>query len=113
MDFLIKCATESIQPTEVEEVLYNHPDVEKLCVCGVPDKRLYQKICACIIMKAGTHGDQASFDEWSKENFPEMSLGLSLKPHYYLFMDSFPLTRTGKLSRKKTQELALQKLGLV
>ncbi|KAK3753485.1 hypothetical protein QZH41_006188 [Actinostola sp. cb2023] len=113
IDNMIKCATESVQPLLVEEVLYQHPDVEKVCVVGVPDQRLYQKICACIVMKAHKQGNQAVFDQWSDENFDEMSLGLKLKPHYYLFFDGFPLTRTGKLSRRLTKDLAIKTLGLI
>jgi len=112
IDHLIKCATESIQPIEIEQVLSKHPDVHKVCACGVPDQRLYNKICACIVMKEGKKGDQPAFQKWSEENFDEMSSGLSLAPHYYVFLESFPLTKSGKLCRRQTKELAIKKLGL-
>ena len=109
-DNMIKCATESVQPLEVEEILSQHPDVEKVCEVGVPDQRLYEKICACIIMKAGKQGNQAALDKWADEHFNEMSVGMKLKPHCYVFLDSFPVTRTGKLSHKSVKDVAISML---
>ena len=113
---MIKCACETIQPLLVEDILQKHPEVEKVCVVGVPDQRLYQKICACIILKAGNHGSQeereASFDNWCKDKFYETSQGMVLKPHYFVFLEDFPLTRTGKLSRGLVKEIAMKELGI-
>ena len=112
-DDLIKCATDCIQPLKVEEIIYGRPDVEKVCVVGVPDQRLYEKICACIIMKAGKQGNQAALDKWADEHFDETSFGMKPKPHCYVFFDSFPVTRTGKTSRRSTRDQAIKMLGLV
>ena len=116
MDSMIKCATESVSPMYVEETLLEHPDVQKVCVVGVPDQRLYEKICACIILKEGNHGNAESlrpeFHEWCEDKFVVSSIGLTVKPHYFVFVDSFPLTRTGKLSRKLVREAAIKTLGM-
>ena len=45
---------ENVYPREVEEFLYRHPSVQAVQVCGVPDKRFGEEICAWIQLKAGT-----------------------------------------------------------
>ena len=42
---------ENIYPAEVENVLYECPLVKEAHVCGVPDKRLGEEICAWVMLK--------------------------------------------------------------
>ncbi|KXJ28566.1 Acyl-CoA synthetase family member 2, mitochondrial [Exaiptasia diaphana] len=117
LDFMIKVATDSIPPALVESTLQQHPDVKKVCVVGVPDERLYQKICACIILKQDHHDNRndlsEQFDEWGKDKFLKFSIGFMIKPHYYVFLDSFPLTRTGKVNRRGVRDIAIKELRLM
>ncbi|XP_064473584.1 medium-chain acyl-CoA ligase ACSF2, mitochondrial-like isoform X2 [Ornithodoros turicata] len=39
---------ENIYPQEIEEVLYTHPCIEEVHVCGVPDDRLGEEVCAWV-----------------------------------------------------------------
>jgi acyl-CoA synthetase (AMP-forming)/AMP-acid ligase II len=116
IDNLIKCACESIQPAEIEDILLEHPEIDKVCIIGVADERLYQKVCACIILKASHHDNKevlcAKFEDWCKGKFYETTIGLIIKPHYFVFIDSFPLTRTGKLNRRILREIASTELGI-
>ena len=116
VDFMIKCATESIPPRLLEDTLQDHPYVHKVCVVGVPDERMYQKICACIILKEGRHNNEdalrAEFEEWGKDKYFESSIGFVVKPHYYLFVDSFPVNSRGKVSKREVRAMAVKMLGL-
>ncbi|KXJ28504.1 acyl-CoA synthetase family member 2, mitochondrial [Exaiptasia diaphana] len=117
LDFMMKVAGDSIPPSLVESTLQEHPDVKKVCVVGVPDERLYQKICACIILKQD-HRDNRNdlnekFDQWGKDKFWESSSGFMIKPHYYVFLDSFPATRTGKVNLREVRKIAIKELGLM
>jgi non-ribosomal peptide synthetase component E (peptide arylation enzyme) len=40
-------------PREVEEILYSHPAILHAAMVGVPDARLGERNCLCIIPKAG------------------------------------------------------------
>ncbi|KAK3746023.1 hypothetical protein QZH41_003246 [Actinostola sp. cb2023] len=53
-DDMIKRATVKIFPVEVEKVLTKYDDVKDASVVGVPDVRLYEELCACIIPKKGS-----------------------------------------------------------
>ena len=44
---------ENIYPREIEEFLYQHPDVEDVQVIGVPDERYGEELCAWVRMKSG------------------------------------------------------------
>ncbi|XP_028514714.1 acyl-CoA synthetase family member 2, mitochondrial isoform X2 [Exaiptasia diaphana] len=117
LKFMIKVAGESIPPVFVESKLQEHPDVKKVCVVGVPDERLYHKICACVILEHGHHDNihdlTDQLDQWSNDKFWGSSSGLNIKPHYYIFLDSFPVTRTGKVSRREVRSIAIKDLGLI
>ena len=44
---------ENIYPREIEEFLYEHPDIEDVQVIGVPDEKYGEELCAWIKMRAG------------------------------------------------------------
>ena len=44
---------ENIYPREIEEFLYQHPDVEDVQVIGVPDEKYGEELCAWIKLRAG------------------------------------------------------------
>ncbi|KAI1278752.1 Medium-chain acyl-CoA ligase ACSF2, mitochondrial [Halotydeus destructor] len=44
---------ENIYPREVEDALAAHPHIADINVVGVPDKRLGEELCACVIMQPG------------------------------------------------------------
>ncbi|XP_048575669.1 medium-chain acyl-CoA ligase ACSF2, mitochondrial [Nematostella vectensis] len=116
IDNLIKCATESIQPVEVETVLSKHPKVISAIAVGVPDQRLYETVCACVKLgldKGETEESVvAEIDAWCADKFIVSTNGLSSQPVHYVVMDQFPTTRTGKTDRKTLRKMAIEKLGI-
>ncbi|KAK3746026.1 hypothetical protein QZH41_003240 [Actinostola sp. cb2023] len=70
-DDMIKRATVKIFPAEVEKVLTKYDDVKDASVVGVPDVRLYEELCACIIPKKGSalESDMADFEKWMSQIF--------------------------------------------
>ncbi|KAK3735621.1 hypothetical protein QZH41_007397 [Actinostola sp. cb2023] len=81
-DDMIKRATVKIFPAEVEKVLTKYDDVKDASVVGVPDVRLYEELCACIIPKKGSalESDMADFEKWMSQTFTPDEQGLTLKP---------------------------------
>ena len=51
---MINRGGESISPTEIENLISAHPDVEIVAVIGMPDPEMGERICAYIQSKAGT-----------------------------------------------------------
>lgn len=111
----IKRAAVKIFPAEVEVVLLENPCIEQLAVIGVPDKRLSEEICACIIPypEVNSQNLEASLRRWCEDHFPPGPDGLSLAPRYFLFLENFPLTPIGKTDKVALIQLAIEKYNLI
>ena len=47
----------NIAPREIEELLVAFPEVERAAVIGLPDDRLGERTCACVVLRPGTSLD--------------------------------------------------------
>jgi acyl-CoA synthetase (AMP-forming)/AMP-acid ligase II len=43
----------NIYPREIEEVLFQHPKVLEAAAVGVPDPRIGERVCACVVLRPG------------------------------------------------------------
>ena len=98
---------ENIAPTEVENVLYEHPAVKECAVIGVPDQRWGEEVVAYVQLKEG-----ASATEEELKAFVQDKLAYYKQPKRYLFLDAFPAVPSGKIQKFKLRELAVEQLGL-
>lgn len=98
---------ENIYPREIEERLYEHPAVLEVQVVGVPDRRMGEEVLAWVKLK---QGQQATEDELRE--FCRQSLAHFKTPRYWKFVESFPITVTGKVQKYKIREQAIEELGL-
>ena len=85
---------ENIFPREIEEFLYRHPKILDVQVIGVPDEKFGEEVCACVILRPG---EQATPDEI--RNFCHGEIAHFKVPRYVRFLDSFPMTVTGKIQK--------------
>ena len=44
---------ENIYPREIDEVLYQHPDIAAAAVVGVPDNLYGEEVAAVVVLKPG------------------------------------------------------------
>ncbi|WP_173916392.1 AMP-binding protein [Halobacillus sp. Marseille-Q1614] len=98
---------ENVYPREIEEFLYQHPDVLDVQVVGVPDKKFGEEIVAFIIKKEGT--------EVTEEEIREFCEGMISKhkiPRYIRFIDEYPMTASGKIQKFKLKEEALEQADI-
>ena len=63
-DFLIIRGGENIYPTEIENVLYKHPDVDECAIIGIPDKFMGEEICAFIKIKKNKTVSEKNFKDF-------------------------------------------------
>ena len=112
LDFAIKRATELIYPAAVERVMVQHPKVHFVYVLGVPEARVGQEVCACVVPKEGVDLQESELVEFANKKF--MSEGSSdsigIKPKYFIIMQSLPLTLIGKFDSVKINDFALEYL---
>ncbi|AFH64682.1 long-chain-fatty-acid--CoA ligase [Paenibacillus caseinilyticus] len=89
----------NIYPREVEEVLFEHPDVEEAVVAGVSDPYRGETVKAFIVLKQGAAPDEESLKRWCKER-----LAVYKVPKIFEFRESFPKTMVGKVLRRRLIE---------
>ncbi|MCP2274682.1 class I adenylate-forming enzyme family protein [Nocardia amikacinitolerans] len=64
---LILRGGENVYPTEVEQCLDEHPDVEESAVVGVPDADLGQQVAALVVVREGATVSEADLREFAGE----------------------------------------------
>jgi fatty-acyl-CoA synthase len=100
---------ENIYPREIEEFLYTHPAVKDVQVVGVPDKIYGEEVMAYIILKDNL---KAYPTEQEIIEFVRNGLSRFKCPRYVRFVDSYPLTASGKVQKYKLREMAIDLLKL-
>jgi fatty-acyl-CoA synthase len=98
---------ENIYPREIEEFLYRHPLVQDVQVVGVPDPKYGEELCAWIISKPDAAPTEDDIRDFCKGQIAHYKI-----PRYIRFVQSFPLTITGKVQKFKIRETMQQELGL-
>ena len=98
---------ENIYPREVEEFFYRHPKIQEVQVIGVPDDRFGEELCAWIKLR---DGETASIDDMRA--FCQGQIAHYKIPRYIEFVDSFPMTITGKIQKFVMRQQMKEKLGL-
>ena len=92
----------NIFPKKIEDLSHKHADVAKAAAFAVPDERLGERVCLAIL-PSGSRRPEA--DEMLSHLF---TLGLSKydMPEFYIVMDEFPLTASGKILKRELAEWA-------
>jgi len=97
----------NVYPTEVEEVLYHYPKIEKVCVAGVPDPSTGEAVKAYVVLKQGETATPEEIIEWCRDSRHGLS-GYRV-PKQIEFRESLPETLIGKVLRRVLQEEERQK----
>lgn len=99
---------ENIYPREIEEFLHKHPGIADIYVVGVPDERLGERVLAWV--KPG--GEAGELTEESVRRFCEGRIAHFKIPDYIRFVESFPMTVTGKVRKFVIREREIELRGL-
>jgi fatty-acyl-CoA synthase len=98
---------ENIYPREVEEFLYSHEKISDVQVVGVPDRRMGEELCAWVVLVKG-----AECDEQDVRDFCQGRIAHYKIPRYIRFVDSFPLTVSGKVQKFLIRKQMVEELNL-
>ena len=94
---------ENIYPREIEEFLYHLEGVSDVQVAAVPSKKYGEEVGAFIILKEGATLEAEDVKDFCKGKIARYKI-----PKYVFFVDSFPLTGSGKIQKYKLKELSLK-----
>jgi fatty-acyl-CoA synthase len=104
---MIICGGENIYPREIEEFLYSHPAIIDVQVIGIPDSRWGETVCAWIIKREGSDLDARGVKEFCRGQIARFKI-----PRYVRFVDSYPMTISGKIQKYKMREAEIAERGL-
>ena len=97
-DDLIKSSGYRIGPAEVEDTLVRHPMVVEAAVVGKPDIERGQIVCAFVrLAKNATPSEEL---KKQLQSYVKTNLAYYKYPRTIYFVESFPLTNSGKIRRK-------------
>ncbi len=85
----------NIAPREIEELIVAWPEVERAAVVGLPDPRLGERSCACVVLRSG----QALTFELMVERLREAGLAAFKLPEQLEILDALPTTASGKVQK--------------
>ncbi|XP_064613313.1 3-[(3aS,4S,7aS)-7a-methyl-1,5-dioxo-octahydro-1H-inden-4-yl]propanoyl:CoA ligase-like [Liolophura sinensis] len=109
---IIKRGTFIVYPAAVENPLRDHPDVEEVYAVGVPDVRLLEEVCVCILPKQGSELTVECIRCFAEQVFqPALSPDKrGLMPGYFFIMDDIPRLITAKVNRRELKQRCVELL---
>jgi long-chain acyl-CoA synthetase len=96
----------NVYPREVEEVLYDHPDIAAAAVVGVPDEHFGEEVGAAIVPRPGTAVGPEAIRRWAKERLSAYKV-----PRLFAFCEELPKGATGKVLKREIDLRSLRAVG--
>lgn len=91
-------------PREVEEILYAHPQVLHVAMIGMPDVRLGERNCLCVVPKGDKVPTLDEFVAFLRDQVADYKLPESVEK-----FGELPMTGSGKIQRHVLRDLVLQR----
>jgi len=96
-----------VYPREVEEVLYQHPEVVEVVAVGVPDEYSGETVKVFAVRKAGSAVTEEDLVAYCKENLAPYKV-----PKILEFRDELPKSAVGKILKRVLAEEEREKAGV-
>jgi long-chain acyl-CoA synthetase len=88
----------NVYPREIEEVLYEHPDVIEAAVVGVPDESMGEEVGAAVVLREGSDASEDDVRAYVKQNVAGYKY-----PRRVWFVDELPKGPTGKILKREVE----------
>ena len=92
---------ENVPVIEIEQLMYRHPAVQEVAIVGLPDERLGERACACVLLREGTSLTLADLSRFMAEN----AVAKNYWPERLEVLDALPKTPSGKVQKFKLREI--------
>jgi long-chain acyl-CoA synthetase len=88
----------NIYPREIEEVLYEHPDVREAAVIGIPHAELGEEVAAAVALKSGAQSTPEVLRDFVKQRVAAYKY-----PRHVWLVDELPKGPTGKIVKREIE----------
>lgn len=96
----------NVYPSEIEQVLWSHPDVQDCAVIGVPDDKWGERVKAVVEPRAGCMPSEAALAALCRDR-----LGSVKTPKEFEFRAALPRSPVGKVLKRVLREQAWEVAG--
>jgi fatty-acyl-CoA synthase len=105
-----RCGGEMVMPREIEDLLNEHPLVAQALVVGLPDVKMGEVGCACIVPAGDVFPEPQELIALCASRLARFKV-----PRHVVFVTAaeLPLTATGRAQKFKLADLAKQRLSIV
>jgi long-chain acyl-CoA synthetase len=93
----------NVAPSEVEEAVRAHPDVEDCAVVGLPDEHSGEQVVAVVVLKDGATFDAAAIREFARAGLTPYKV-----PKRVVQADDLPRSLIGKVLRRQVRNGLLE-----
>jgi len=94
---------ENIYPREIEEFLYQMEGISDVQVVGVASHKYGEEVAAFVIRKQDAHITEADVCDYCRGKISRFKI-----PQYVFFVDTYPLTASGKVQKYLLREMACE-----
>lgn len=98
---------ENISPKEIEDFIYQYPNVLDVQIIGVPSEKYGEEVMAWIKVREGKKLTEVELIKFCKGQIAHYKV-----PKYWKFVDEFPMTISGKVRKVEMREISIKELGL-
>ena len=91
---------ENIYPREIDEVLYQHPQISAAAVIGVPDELYGEEVAAVVVLKPDAKTSEQEVIDFCKARLADYKC-----PKTVRFVEDIPKGPTGKLLKRELQQM--------
>src|SRR6185295_10570157 len=98
---LINRGGEKISAEEIENLILSHPAVQNAACVPVPDAKLGERMCACVILKSGFSLSLDQLTDFLKTK----EIARFKLPEHMAVLEDFPVSTFGKVSKKALAQL--------
>lgn len=92
---------ENVPVIEIEQLMYRHPAVQEVAIVGVPDERLGERACACVVLREGASLTLTDVSGYMAKN----TVAKNYWPERIEVLDALPKTPSGKVQKFKLREI--------
>lgn len=91
----------NVYPREIEEILYQIPDILEAAVYGIPHEDLGEEVAAVVVLKEGAQTDGNAIREYVKERLAPYKYPRIIKT----VKDPLPKSGSGKILKKEVKKI--------
>ncbi|MCL2270725.1 MAG: AMP-binding protein, partial [Treponema sp.] len=96
---------ENVYPKEIEDFLYTMPGIKDVQVVGIESKKYGEEVGAFVILHPGITMGEEDIRDFCRGKISRFKI-----PKYVFFIDSYPMTSSGKIQKFKLRDIGAEKV---